>query len=70
MMRTTVATIGGGLAGLYAGRLLRAAGIDFKLSWPASIGRKRCSLVRLSLKLGRQTPLTASADHRSTSDSR
>jgi hypothetical protein len=56
MMRTTVATIGGGLAGLYAGRLLRAAGIDFKLSWPASIGRKRCSLVRLSLKLGRQTP--------------
>jgi monoamine oxidase len=30
-MRTTVAIIGGGLAGLYAARLLHTAGIDFKL---------------------------------------
>ena len=30
-MRTTVAIIGGGLAGLYAGRLLHAAEIDFRL---------------------------------------
>jgi len=30
-MRTTVAIIGGGLAGLYAGRLLHAAGVEFQL---------------------------------------
>jgi len=30
-MQTTVAIIGGGLAGLYAGKLLHADGIDFKL---------------------------------------
>ncbi len=30
-MQTTVAIVGGGLAGLYAGRLLHAAGIDFRL---------------------------------------
>lgn len=30
-MRTTVAIVGGGLAGLYASRLLQNAGIDFKL---------------------------------------
>jgi monoamine oxidase len=30
-MRTTVAIVGGGLAGLYAGRLLHSAGIAFQL---------------------------------------
>ncbi|MBB4378425.1 NAD(P)-binding Rossmann-like domain-containing protein [Bradyrhizobium sp. Rc3b] len=30
-MRTKVAIVGGGLAGLYAARLLDAAGIDFHL---------------------------------------
>ncbi len=30
-MRTTVAIIGGGLAGLCAARLLHAAGVDFQL---------------------------------------
>lgn len=30
-MRTTVAVVGGGLAGLYAARLLHASGIDFRL---------------------------------------
>jgi monoamine oxidase len=30
-MRTAVAIVGGGLAGLYAARLLNASGIDFQL---------------------------------------
>ena len=30
-MRTKVAIVGGGLAGLYAGRLLHSAGVDFQI---------------------------------------